>query len=298
MASQKAKIRAAEKLFKKGREKAKSESGFSEIPDGKYIGRLVKMEPGLSQASERLQVAMGVKILDGEYAGETARKYAGIENEDQIAWFAKDLARLGYELPDSFEELESLCQEITSGGLVVRFQLKTNAKSDFQNLYFDKVLDGERYDEEVEPGDSDEDEGEEGLDVGDECMAPFDGDMYHVKITEWDGDDVTVVNIEDDSDEWTVKQDELQELEDGDEEEDEEEEAESDEDEEEDESEDEEEEAEVEVDSVITARVGRRKITGTVTEFSEDGEEVTFVDDDGEEHTTPVEKILEIHEDE
>ena len=199
-----AKARKAEKHFKKARKTASEDSGFGDdLPQGRYLTKLISMEVGESQSSDRLQCAMGFKVLQGEYEGEKIFRYPGLDDADAIDWFAKDLRRLGHELPDSMGELNDLCDTIVKAGLIVKLSLKPSKNNpDFMNKYINKVVDSRGADDN---GEDDGDGFEPGADEGGEpheyakggkVTCPDDGDGVVYTITELDGEDVTVENDE------------------------------------------------------------------------------------------------------
>ena len=193
-----AKVKKAEKLFAKARKQAKeSGSGFTEIPDGKYLAALRVFENGESQGSGRLQNCMGFKIMEGEYENQMTRKYSGLEDIDSIAYFAQDLNRLGHEMPDSMDELDELGKAILAEKLVVRISLKTKANSEYQNLYINKVLTNRDYDDDDADGGEDDASipaTSEAFEKGARVSTEIDGEVYKGKVagTNEDGDEVYI----------------------------------------------------------------------------------------------------------
>jgi hypothetical protein len=156
----KAKLKAAKKKWKKARKEAEDSSGFAEFEDGRYIAKLTKAEFGESKTSERLQIAWGWTFQEGDYEGQTTFDYDGCETDDNLVWVGRKFARLGYEIPEDFDDIPEALEEIVADGVVARIVLKTSGE--YQNIQIQKVLDAEDGEEfEEEPEDDEELEEEE-----------------------------------------------------------------------------------------------------------------------------------------
>lgn len=150
----------ANKNWKVAKKKAKeAEPAFTEIDDGRYMARLVSAKLGVSESGGRNQIAFNWKIEDGEFEGKTKTNYQGIDSEDNLYYLARDLERLGYELPDDLTDLPEILKDIEKSQPVASIAIKT--KGDFQNVYIRKVYAGTDEDEEGEVEDEDTDPEEE-----------------------------------------------------------------------------------------------------------------------------------------
>lgn len=187
-ASLAAKIKKAERAFGNARKRAKEE-GLGNLPDSSYRGRIKEAKIGES-GNGRLQHILAIKISEGDFKGEVARKYSGMDSEDSIMYLQKDIGRLTGDGFDTMEELEDINTELI--GLYVRFKLVTKGANDFQNLYIDKVL---ATDEGADDPDDDAPEVPAAwveFKNGDRVSVEIDGETYEGEITEWGSDSCTV----------------------------------------------------------------------------------------------------------
>jgi len=128
----------ARKAWETAKERAK-EGGFQDdIDDGRYYTRIKSAEIGQSKSSGRLQVAIRYLILDGQYKGKVKSEYPGLETEDNLMWFGRKIAALGYEIPESFEEIEEIIEELNKGETFVQISLRT--KGEYQNVGIVRTL--------------------------------------------------------------------------------------------------------------------------------------------------------------
>jgi hypothetical protein len=138
----KKKLQQARTTWASAKTRAESSRGMGEtIEDGRYKARIKDATIGMSQSSNRLQVAWSYEILEGEFKGKTKMDWDGADTEDNQMWLGRKLVRLGYDIPDDLEDVESILAEIRKKKPVVRITLKT--KGEFQKVYVDKVLSGE-----------------------------------------------------------------------------------------------------------------------------------------------------------
>lgn len=116
------------------------------ITDGTYTGKLVRAELGESQKG-RLQVAWRLQVSSGEYKGENINWWSGLETENNIMYFQRDLVRLGKEAPEDPSDLEDVLKEVEKDKLTVRVQVKTSGE--FQNVRILKAVDADESEDEV-----------------------------------------------------------------------------------------------------------------------------------------------------
>lgn len=154
------KLKEAGKMWGKAKERAESEKAFQndEFEDGRYVVCLSDAKLAESKTSGRLQVGWAHVFTEGEYKGKTKWSYDGLESEDNLMWLGRKLQRLGYEIPEDFDEVQAVLDKITKEKPLVRIRLKT--KGEFQNVYIDEVLKGHVSSEES-PETSEESQGEE-----------------------------------------------------------------------------------------------------------------------------------------
>lgn len=148
------KLAKAEKLWKQA---LKRKPDFENVvPDGTYTAKLVRAEMGESQ-NGRLQVAWRAVIASGEYKGENVNWWSGLETEDNIMYFQRDLVRLGKEAPEDPTEVESNLTDLEKEKPTIRLRVVT--KGEYQNVRLLKTVEAEE--EEIEEEIDDEEKGEE-----------------------------------------------------------------------------------------------------------------------------------------
>lgn len=138
----------------------KQASGFSRLPDGKYVVNLVEMKVGISK-KDRLQVATKFKVVKPKDAkGKETMTFHGLENENNIAYFKGFAEVLGLEVPDDIEDLPAAVESFVSDFEdTLTVELKT--KGDYQNLSIVAVGDSEVGGEEEEDDDDNGNDKEE-----------------------------------------------------------------------------------------------------------------------------------------
>lgn len=118
------------------------EGGFS-LADGTFNAKIEGATIEESQ-NERLQIVWELRFLSGENSGRTARKFSGLDTEENIAWAKGDLTRFGIELPEDIVELGDALAECV--GAYVECTVKT--KDEYTNIYFNEVVEGVEEEEE------------------------------------------------------------------------------------------------------------------------------------------------------
>lgn len=134
------KLKDAQKLWATAKTRA-SESGgsrYTEFDDGRYMTRITDAKVGESQSSGRLQVTWVFRFEDGPYEGQTKLDFSGLETEQNLYYLAMRLQQLGYEPPESLDELGDILEDIKKTRPLAKINLKT--KGDYQNVYIDKVF--------------------------------------------------------------------------------------------------------------------------------------------------------------
>lgn len=78
-------------------------SGFSQVPDGSYVGDLKEMIIEEAKKSGRLQVTSTYEIVDGEFLGKTVKTFDGLDNETSAGYFKNTCEVIGLDLPEDAE---------------------------------------------------------------------------------------------------------------------------------------------------------------------------------------------------
>lgn len=243
----------SKKLWAKSKQRVENGEGgsYEEFEDGRYAAKVVKMSVMESEKGN-LMVLCGYKVTEGEYKDKTITKPDMLISEENMLRFGAKLKKLGFEMPDEIEDLESVLKKIEKKSPSVRIRVKTNGE--FQNVYVDKLISSSEEEDADGSDEVAEDEDSVTLEVGMSVSAEVDGDTIEgkivklleskgkVKIVDEDGEtylvsneDITVSESEDDDDDDDYKG---ADADDADEAEDEDEDSEEDEDEDEDEEED------------------------------------------------------------
>ena len=188
------KLKRAQDNWQGAREKAKESSGFTEVPDGRYLAHLTNAQIGESRSSGRLQIQWTWTISDGEFEKDTKLDFDGLETEDNLVFLGRKLARFGYELPEDITEISDILDELIEKQPLARIRLKT--KGEFQNVYVDKLMqsvptDGEDSDNEsMSSEDEDLEEADDG--AGDEVNDEQEEESDTESDDEGDGDEEQV----------------------------------------------------------------------------------------------------------
>src|SRR3990167_7809564 len=111
--------------------------GF-EPEDGRYAVAIVSASIGESKASGRDQITWEYLFLDGEYKGKSFRSFDGLERAEGLPYLMKRIEALGYDVPESVDDLEGLLETITKEKPKVKIIVKT--KGEFRNVYVIKPI--------------------------------------------------------------------------------------------------------------------------------------------------------------
>ena len=132
------KLKKAQNNWEGARSKAKESTGFTEVPDGRYLAHLTNAQICESRSSGRLQIQWTWTISDGEFEKDTKLDFDGLETEDNLVFLGRKLSRFGYELPEDITEISDILDELIEKQPLARIRLKT--KGEFQNVYVDKLM--------------------------------------------------------------------------------------------------------------------------------------------------------------
>lgn len=196
----------AKKLWGKASKRAAEETGYTEFEDGRYAAQIVKASLNESKSSSRLQASLSYKVLEGEYKGQTIMSHDGLETEDNLMYFAKRIAAIGLEVPEDFDEVESVLKTLEKKKPKVRIRVKT--KGEYQNVYVEKPIS----DDDIDDSEGSDEASEEDVELkkGMKVIATIDGeevDATIVKILE----DKGKVKVEDeDGETHVVKNEDIQ----------------------------------------------------------------------------------------
>lgn len=158
------------KKLKKAWKSAEARAGFTPVPDGTYQVRIKDATLEESKASKRLQVCWELEIISDEHEGRKLFKRDGVDDESQLEWFKGNLETLELEAPAEIAGITDVLGEAV--GLAVEITVKT--ANEFQNIYFNDLIEGVDEEEgDEEEDDDDEEEEEEGED---EAFYDSEGD--------------------------------------------------------------------------------------------------------------------------
>ena len=187
---------------------------FETVPEGTYQVKIDKATVNRSQSGAgRLQVSYELVICGGEYKGRKLFKNDGIEDEQSISYYKRDIVKLGQDVPESMTDIPGICEELegTFAEVAVKHRGERDDGTPWINCYWRSALDDDEVDvdglEEIEDEDGEESEEVE-WSKGDRCQVDFDGDYYEGKIISIK-DDEAKVKFEDGTTE-TVSIDDLE----------------------------------------------------------------------------------------
>lgn len=143
------KLQALDEAWVEGAKKAKENSGFPKVDDGKYLTRLNRCEIDES-ANGRMQICWEFVVMQGEITGTTIYKYDGLDRPEGTEYICQTMQRFGFdpeEIVPFSKNIEGVCEQIHNRKQFVVVTAKTNKNNpEFQNIYVNKV-----YAEGVDP---------------------------------------------------------------------------------------------------------------------------------------------------
>lgn len=113
------------------------EKEFGDIPDGKYRVAVDRVEIATTKRSKTPALKWRLRIFDGQYRGRILFRTSVLSSPQTIAWLKRDLHLCGVDL-QKFSELPSELERL----LDVELEVTKRTKGDFENVYFNKRLDG------------------------------------------------------------------------------------------------------------------------------------------------------------
>lgn len=190
-----ARLKKSNTAWSGAKEKAKEAKGFAEIEDGRYLARLVNVKVAESNAG-RLQSVWAFKIEEGENEGHEKLDFMGLESEQNLEFFARRVAQLGYEMPDDLSEIGDIFEDMNKSKPLCKIRIKT--KGEYQNVYLDKV-----FGEGEEDADDSEGDDDGGAPAKDEDVEETD-DAETEEADEEEADEEEVDETDEDTAELTV----------------------------------------------------------------------------------------------
>lgn len=181
-----ARLKKAAGNWDEQKDEVREMSGFVDLPNGNYIGRLIE---GEIKEDKNGNLGMLTKFVveEGDYEDETHVVWNSLErNEDSFKWAALHLQQLGADVDDiEPETIEEVLKELVEGEPRLRFKLSQNGE--YQNFRISQLLDSddeeeaeeEEYEEEAEEEESEEEEAEEEEESEDDSYTPAKGDRVY-----------------------------------------------------------------------------------------------------------------------
>lgn len=158
---------------------------FQVVPDGEYVAKLISMTIEESRNSGRLQVVSVYEIVDGDYKGNTVKRFDGLDNDNSIAFFKGYCEILGLDLPDDITKLQKYMDKFVKSNNNL-FNIVVKTKDKYANVYVNGVselveeddISDEQSDslDEDDVNESDAEDSEEELEEDEE--ADFEEDDY------------------------------------------------------------------------------------------------------------------------
>ena len=196
------------KLWKKAKVQAEDAPDFmATVEDGRYIAKLIGAVIKVSATEKAWKHLEWLwEILEGDAEGENIYKRTGLETEDNIMFFIRDLARLDVDTDsleiDSEKDIEELMEALVEEGVIARLRTRT-VDSGFQNVYIDKLI--EDYSGGTEEEKTPEEE-EPDWSKGDKCSVAIDGEDYEGVIKKVKDDVVTIKFDDGDTDDYELSE--------------------------------------------------------------------------------------------
>lgn len=116
---------------------------YSSVPEGDYVGALREMKVDEAKKTGRLQAVTTFEIVDGEYEGQTVRRFDGLVDKQSMGYF-KGLAEImGMELPEDLELLqETMDAFVENCGDLFNIHVaksKSDEGKDYTNVYVNGI---------------------------------------------------------------------------------------------------------------------------------------------------------------
>lgn len=120
--------------------------GGDTIPAGIYVAQLRKAELCLSKSKGQLQIRRSFAIVDGEQKGRSVRDFMNLETEYGFIFARRFLDVLGFQQPESAEDLEGILAEVVKEMPVCKIEVKkspSNNGGEFVNIQVNSRVDME-----------------------------------------------------------------------------------------------------------------------------------------------------------
>jgi hypothetical protein len=150
-------LREYRKAWKEGRKRKPEER--KQLDAGTYELQCCAAEVAESKSSGQLQIRWRYRVKRGKFRGESVFDYTGLGDE-RVDFAMRRIGELGYEIPDTLDELEEVLEEIAKDKPVRMCAISYQQGSDFPRLRF-QVEDSPEDEDEDEPEDEPEEEDED-----------------------------------------------------------------------------------------------------------------------------------------
>lgn len=254
------KLKALDDEYQSAKETAE-DGGQGRVPDGVYLLKVTGAELTASKSSGRPQVNWTFTVMSGEEKGESCYDYDGLSTETNFEFLVRRLTRLGIEPPETLAALPATLDEIMEAQPTFRGSVKT--RDGFTHVYVNRLVEDMDGDDE---DDEDEDKGTKKR-KGKKAREPEPDDDE-----DEDEEDEDTDEDEDDDTDADFEDEDAIEDEDGD---------------------DDEEEVELRKGMLVEFKKGRKKLSGEILKFIDDGAQAV-IDVDGKKVKADVDVLFPV----
>ena len=127
-------LAAANKLWTN----AQPQQGFVRPPDGDYIAKIIKMEIGNSQSTNRIQLVTTFELLNGEAKGDQVLRFDGLVTEQNMSFTKGFLEVIGCPCPEKLSDLPGEIEQFMATNQDL-FDIQLKTKGEYQNTYVKQV---------------------------------------------------------------------------------------------------------------------------------------------------------------
>lgn len=127
-------------LAKTWKKVAPQTASFSQVPDNEYVASIKEMKLEESKKKGRLQVVTSFEIADGDYTGQTVKRFDGIEDETGMGYFKGLCEIIGMDIPDELELLQDAMNEFVANCNDL-FNINVKSNNGYSNVYVNGVSD-------------------------------------------------------------------------------------------------------------------------------------------------------------
>lgn len=109
--------------------------GHQEVPDGTYQTKIVSVVIRNSKKSGEPYLSWRLEVVGGIYNGWTVFRNNQLRTDQNIKFLAKDLAKVGLELPESILDLPEAVVELE--GRLIEIKIETGS---YRNVYIQSLV--------------------------------------------------------------------------------------------------------------------------------------------------------------